>query len=54
MIKYEIATSEIVIILIVLAYYMLVKTIRTLKRSATKTQKYFRGIIKRPHRKLEK
>ena len=41
MIKYEIATSEIVIILIVLAYYMLVKTIRTLKKERYQDSKVF-------------
>ena len=41
MIKYEIATSEIVIILIVLAYYMLVKMIRTLKKERYQDSKVF-------------
>ena len=41
MIKYEIATSEIVIILIVLAYYMLVKMIRTLKKERSQDSKVF-------------
>ena len=41
MIKYEIATSEVVIILIVLAYYMLVKMIRTLKKERYQDSKVF-------------
>ena len=41
MIKYEIATSEVVIILIVLAYYMLVKMIRTLRKERYQDSKVF-------------
>ena len=41
MIKYEITTSEVLIILIVLAYYMLVKMIRTLKKERYQDSKVF-------------
>ena len=41
MIKYEVATYEAVIILIVLAYYMLVKMIRTLKKERYQDSKVF-------------
>ena len=39
--KYEIATYAVVIILIALVYYMLVKTIRTLKKERYQDQKVF-------------